>query len=110
MNTKVEYLYRDANNYKVWNKCVIRGEISEEQIETIIGCLNCGEYFIPEQVGLPAERFDNITESDHCWMEMDKYSFSSTDKKPTWNLEVEQLVKNFQRSKNSWKELAYAVY
>ena len=110
MNTKIEYLYRDASNYKVWNECVIRGEISEEQIETIIGCLNCGEYFIPEQVGLPATRFGSATEDDHCWMELDADGFSSTDKNPTENLDVEQLVQKFQEVDGCWDDIAYAVY
>lgn len=110
MNTKIEYLYRDASNYKVWNECVIRGEISEEQIETIISCLNCGEYFIPEQVGLPANRFDTVTEDDHCWMELDADSFSSTDENPTVDLDVAQLVQRFQDIDGCWKDIAYAIY
>ena len=35
MNTIIEYLYRDASNYKQWNKVVIRGELSSEQLERI---------------------------------------------------------------------------
>ena len=31
MNTKINYLYRDADNYKVRNECVIHGEMTEEQ-------------------------------------------------------------------------------
>ena len=43
MNTKIEYLYRDADNYKVWNTCVVCGEITEQQKETIINSLDGGE-------------------------------------------------------------------
>ena len=32
MNTKICYLYRDADNYKVHNECVIQGELSKEQM------------------------------------------------------------------------------
>ena len=32
MNTKLNYLYRDADNYKMPNSCVVIGEISEAQI------------------------------------------------------------------------------
>lgn len=28
MNTRIHYLYRDADNYKVQNECVILGEMS----------------------------------------------------------------------------------
>ena len=43
MNTKIVYLYRDASNYKVLNKAVIRGELSEEDQKTILSCLEDGE-------------------------------------------------------------------
>lgn len=51
MNTKICYLYRDADNYKVHNECVIQGELSKEQIQSILDCCDMGEYFIPRQVG-----------------------------------------------------------
>ena len=47
MNTKICYLYRDAGNYKVHNECVIQGELSKEQIQSILDCCDMGEYFIP---------------------------------------------------------------
>lgn len=68
-NTKIGYLYRDASNYKKWNEVVIRGSMSPEQIDTIIGCLDDELHFIPRQVGLPEDRFDEITEDDHAWFE-----------------------------------------
>lgn len=30
-NTKLLYLYTDADNYKQWNEAVLEGEITEEQ-------------------------------------------------------------------------------
>ncbi len=45
-NTHISYLYRDACNYKVHNEAIIRGELSAQQIDVIMGCLNDGEYFI----------------------------------------------------------------
>ena len=53
MDTKICYLYRDAGNYKVHNECVIQGELSKEQIQSILDCCDMGEYFIPRQVGMP---------------------------------------------------------
>ena len=43
MNTKICYLYRDAGNYKVHNECVIQGELSKEQIQSILDCCDMGE-------------------------------------------------------------------
>lgn len=38
MNTRISYLYRDADNYKVLNSCVVEGEVTEEQKKTINQC------------------------------------------------------------------------
>ena len=62
MNTRICYLYRDSDNYKVHNMCVIHGELTDSQIDQILECCDMGEYFIPSQVGLPgststAQRF-----------------------------------------------------
>lgn len=46
MNTKINYLYRDADNYKVHNECVVQGTISAEQVAVVLECLDEGEYFI----------------------------------------------------------------
>ena len=71
MNTKISYLYRDADNYKVYNECIVQGEISEEKNKQILDCCDMGEYFIPRQVGLPERKFDKYdTEVDHCWFEL----------------------------------------
>ena len=54
MNTRIEYLYRDAGNYKVYNTCVVRGEAGRLQ-QTLIreACLPEQDQFIPSRVGLP---------------------------------------------------------
>lgn len=61
MNTKIHYLYRDADNYKVHNSCVIKGVLTPEQINVILSCCDAGEYFIPNQVGLPERKFEKLT-------------------------------------------------
>ena len=35
MNTKISYLYRDADNYKMHNKCVIAGTLTTEQARSV---------------------------------------------------------------------------
>ena len=49
MNTKISYLYRDADNYKMHNKCVIAGTLTTEQTRTIKDSCEMGEYFIPRR-------------------------------------------------------------
>ena len=81
MNTKISYLYRDADNYKKVNECVIAGALTAEQICAIKDCCDMGEYFIPSQVGLPERRFDRYDPAvDHCWFELDEDSFSGNDR------------------------------
>lgn len=104
LNTKIEYLYRDACNYKSWNECVVKGSITEEQKKRIIDCLDSGEYFIPNKVGLPEKRFDEWTKDDHIWFELDEYSFSSTDAPATVDINIAQLVKSFENCKDHWEE------
>ena len=107
MNTKVEYLYRDASNYKVHNEAVIKGTLTTEQIEEIMSCRDCAEYFIPQQVGLPEKRFGKITEDDHCWFEICKEGFSETDQVNTVDLTAEELYRNFLAASGNWDEWAW---
>ena len=86
INTRISYLYRDADNYKMQNSCVIMGVITEAQIAEIISCLDCGEYFIPRQVGLPEKRFDRFDEeADHCWFELSADGFEAVSYTHLWN-------------------------
>lgn len=106
MNTKIEYLYRDADNYKVHNECVIVGPLSAEQINMIIGSLEDEEYFIPHMVGLPEKRFDTYDpQSDHPYFELTKDGFSETEAPATVELEAPALVAAFLRCKGAWEQI-----
>lgn len=104
MNTRIVYLYRDASNYKMQNEAVIAGPITERQIDIIIDCLNDGEYFIPKQVGLPEERFDELTEDDHCWFELHKDGFVATRDEPDIDMTADELVGRFLEAKGNWDD------
>ncbi len=84
MNTRVNYLYRDAANYKQWHSVVLAGELTDAQRALITGALDDGDYFIAEQVGLPNLRerwrshYDDI---DHVWHELT--SIDTVDDPPT---------------------------
>lgn len=108
MNTKISYLYRDADNYKKVNECVIAGALTAEQICAIKACCDMGEYFIPSQVGLPERRFDRYDPAvDHCWFELDEDSFSETIEPPTVALTAAELVNRFEECRNNWQDEAY---
>lgn len=105
MNTTMNYLYRDASNYKVWNTVVLSGQITEEQKKQIFDCLAEGDNFIPSQVGLPEKRFETINEDDGPYFELDtSYAFEETEDEPTVDMSVDELVDAFRQCKGKWNE------
>ena len=106
LNTKIEYLYRDADNYKVFNECVIEGLLSEEQKKQILGCRIDGEWFIPHMVGLPGNQFGSWDpESDHPLFELYEHSFEATRLSPTVDVKATDLVTAFDLcNKSNWNE------
>lgn len=66
--------------------------------------LQTKEFFIPCQVGLPEERFEELTEDDHGWFEMDKSGFSVTNDLPTVQITAEDLYSNFINAKDAWHD------
>ena len=105
-NTQIDYLYRDASNYKKSNMAIVSGSMSGEQQRMILDCLDEGEYFIPHLVRLPEIRFDSYSmEDDHPWFELQKGAFSETAEPPTVAISAEELVKAFQARKGRWKQV-----
>lgn len=110
MNTKIEYRYRDASNYKDHYKAVVKGEITKEQYDEIWNCLDdSDDHFIAAQVGLPADglRGYDVNEDDHCWYEL--CEITPTEEEPTQDMTIDELVKRFKKAKNNWDEATYAV-
>lgn len=106
VNTKINYLYRDANNYKVHNECVIKGTFSEKQKERIFDSLESGEFFIPGAVGLPAKRFSIFRdEVDHPWFELTEDDFEETIETATVNITTNELTKSFTDKKGNWEPI-----
>lgn len=104
MNTRISYLYRDASNFKQHNNVVVPGTFTQEQIETIISCLDEGEYFIPVQVGFPEKRFESITEDDHCWFELNRDGFEETDAEASIDMTPDEVVAKFLEAKGNWDD------
>lgn len=110
MNTNIEYMYMDASNYKRWMAVVVKGEISPEQIQTVMSCLEDGEFFVPEQVGLPADRFEEYgwdEDDDHPWFELGESDFSPTENPETVDITVDELVGKFISAKGKWECFCY---
>ena len=107
MNTKIEYMYRDASNWKDWYAVVVKGKITTEQYDEIQDCLD-DEKFIAAQVGLAADgiRGYDVNEDDHPWYEMG--AISLTEEAPTVNITIDELVKRFKEAKGNWDDVKYA--
>ena len=109
MNTRIEYLYRDACNYKVWQEVILAGEITEEDKHKIADSLEEETYFIPEQLGLPLRREWAITEDDHCFCELcPEEAFALTEDAATDDRNIHELAEEFEQVK-SWAAEIYAV-
>jgi hypothetical protein len=100
-NTKLLYLYTDADNYKQWNEAVLEGEITEEQKSIIMDSLDADNMFIPSLIGLPENRFEHLTTADHIWFEMKEIIL--TDEEADTGLTVEEVVEGFQKQKGIWE-------
>src|SRR5437899_1199160 len=104
MWTALDYLYRDAGNFKAFGTTAVIGGLSEVDRQEIRNRLDGGEYFIAEQVGLPPlheelYRWSNgATNSDHCWHEF--VGFRDVNEPPDKCLhaiEAKLLVERFRQ-------------
>ena len=110
-NTRLTYLYRDASNYKAVTDVVVKGRLTNKQKDKIMESLLDGEYFIPEQLGLPITRPDDkITDDDHCYCEIDEDdSFELTNDEPTKDISIAQLATMFANAgKEGWDDVKYS--
>lgn len=111
MNTKISYLYRDADNYKVYNECIVPGVLTQEQEEAILDSRHDGEWFIPSLVGLPGKDFTSLgydydEEVDHPWFELDDDGFQKTTASPTVSVTAQELAGAFLACRDKWETIS----
>lgn len=100
-NTRLNYMYRDANNYKTWNSVVLSGTMTDEMFEEMKKCCEDGrKLFIPEQLGLELLRDWSTTEDDHPYAELLEYEL--VPDKQTADMTVEELLEKFRKAKGNW--------
>lgn len=86
----MEYLYRDANNFKSWGQVLLTGDITENYVAEIESFLDSSECFVAEQVGIPAlysqlwDLSNGPTIADHAFHELSKF-------RPATNSEIEAM-------------------
>ena len=73
--TLFQYRYRDSGNFKASGNVVLMGKLTAAEQQRFGLCLDRGEFFIAEQVGVPPlyeqlyQWSGGPTSSDHCWHE-----------------------------------------
>ena len=105
-----DYLYRDASNYKSWGSLLLEGRATETELEQLRAQLNCDEFFIAEQVGIPplyAELWkfsDGPTKDDHVWHTFHELRQADQEEitGEPWG-SVSELIARF-KSVNKWDE------
>ena len=99
-----EYQYRDGGNYKAWGSVLLEGDASSVDVNALQERLESGEFFIAEQVGVPAVYRDlwefsgGPTEDDHVWHEFREIRAATPEEvggKP-WGT-VAELVSRFKK-------------
>lgn len=91
---RLNYLYRDAGNYKEYGEIIYTNQDSKsiEEIELVIRKnLIEGEFFIPEKWNIPRLSFENyLPELDHDYHEFE--SLEVTNESSTENCDISSLL------------------
>jgi len=115
--TVIEYLYRDAANYKVWSRIRFAGVFSKEDVETIQFCMYDGEFFTPQEVSLPPlqpllwEEFGGPNDDDHDWHSIERVRLATQDDMALpLHGTTNELVAAFQALRKSKSEIEIDLF
>lgn len=107
-STSIEYLYGGGSNYKRFNRIIVPGRYTKDQIHTIVDCLSEGQWFIPSKIGFPEEKIDNVeTEEDYPWFELNDWDFKESTNPPQIDKSPEEVVNLFLAAKDHWEDGLY---
>ncbi len=105
VNTKIEYMYRDASNYKAYPErdVIVEGELVEQDVR--VHLREVGK-FIPHDIGLPelqSQLESYPSADDHIWHEF--IGLESTGDSPTVEVTAEEIkVRLEEINENGWNE------
>ncbi len=106
----MEYMYRDANNFKAFGELLLTGNITDSNIIEIKSLLDSGEYFIAEQVGIPAlysqlwKYSNGQTIADHAYHEFIGIRSATNEEAASlkeWG-DIATLISKFQHVRQDW--------
>ena len=79
------YLYRDASNYKAYGRLLLKGTASVADVESLRQRFESGEFFIAEQLGIPALHAElwafssGPISDDHVWHTFEELKPATAD-------------------------------
>jgi hypothetical protein len=111
-NTRIEYMYRDAGNYKRYGTAVLAGRITPDQVRTLKASLSDDMFFIPDQIGLGGLQgtFEHGAgwneDSDHVWHTIEAVKHTTAE--PT-GPSVDEMLAAWPTSADGWDVAKYAL-
>lgn len=109
LTTVFEFLYRDAGNFKTYGRILLLGQDEAAERE-IRACLEWGDQFVAEQVGIPAlyqahwaSVGDGPSDLDHAFHEFVglRVAGSEDERLPVWGT-LKKLVARMKRAAGRW--------
>src|SRR5512142_2646312 len=100
MNTLLNYLYRDADNYKEWGSIIFGGAITDNLRNRFVRGLEGAEFFIADQIRVP-ELFPDtwpIYVADHCWHEFSDFESIAEAPNDRFSRTIEEFVIEVERA------------
>lgn len=105
-----DYLYRDASNYKAFGAIWLTGTLTDAERSELVACLDGGEFFIAEQIGVPplyAALFqfgDGPTQDDHAWHMFEGFrdEVEPAEGAEAWG-DASALLAAFRAAKGNWQ-------
>ena len=105
-NTRFNYSYRDASNYKAWGSVVFRSGIDGALSARLSTTLESAEFFIADQIRLPEVFLADwpLDLDDHCWHAFSDTELTNDAPDDAHDRTIEEFVKEVERaSREGWK-------
>ena len=105
-NTRFNYMYRDASNYKSCGSVVFRGGIAEALSTRLSAALESTEFFIADQIRIADVFLADwpLEQDDHCWHAFSDTELTSDAPDDPHVRTIEEFVAEVERvSMEGWK-------
>lgn len=105
-NTRFNYLYRDASNYKSCGSVVFRGGIDDTLSGRLAAALESTEFFIADQIRIPEVFLLDwpLDQDDHCWHWFSDTELTNDAPDDTHGRTIGEFIAEVERaSTDGWK-------